>query len=102
MAKKKKGEGPQRKRIKFEVNADIDQTRFLKVYDVQCNSDNSLPCPWLVKAMKKGIEDRRYTREVRKGMKYFVFCFADPNLHKSFYFQQIQTMKMVQTSWDGV
>lgn len=71
MAKKKKGDGPQRKRIKFEVNADIDQSKFLKVYSVQCDKDNSAQCPWLVKAMKKGIEDRRYTREV--GQRSFKF-----------------------------
>ena len=70
MAKKKKGDGPQRKRIKFEVNADIDQTRFLKVYDVQCSNDGSAQCPWLVQAMKKGIVDRRYTREVNCGEKH--------------------------------
>jgi len=62
MAKKKKEKG--RKRIKFELNADIDQTRFLKVYDVQCSDDKSSQCPWIVQAMRKGIVDRRYTREV--------------------------------------
>ncbi|CAK8692146.1 unnamed protein product [Clavelina lepadiformis] len=62
MAKKKSKE-PKRKSIKFEVNADIDQTRFLKVYDLQCQNDGSAPCPWLIRAMKKGIEDRHYARK---------------------------------------
>jgi len=65
MAKKKSKDGlPQRKRIKFDVNADIDQTRYLKVYAVQCMNDNSSPCTWILNTLNKGIDDRKYTKKV--------------------------------------
>nr|CAB3262249.1 uncharacterized protein LOC100179002 [Phallusia mammillata] len=63
MGKKKEKDGPKRKSIKFDVNADIDLTRYLKVYNVQCLNDGSLPCSWLLNAMKNGIEHRKYLRK---------------------------------------
>lgn len=66
MGKKQGKDGPKRKSIKFDVNADIDLTRYLKVYAVQCLNDGSLPCAWLLNAMKNGIEHRKYLRKVKR------------------------------------
>ncbi|XP_039252471.2 uncharacterized protein LOC120329759 [Styela clava] len=80
MAKKgKKGKGGKKKskRVKWDEDSDIYQKKFLGTYEMQCTLDKSIPCVWLQKALKKGIEDRMYARkfiieEVDVGMK-------DPN-----------------------
>lgn len=63
MAKKKKG-GKKEPKVKWDVNADIHQKKFLEVYALQLEKDKSAPSPWLVQAMKDGIENRLYVKKV--------------------------------------
>ena len=67
MAKKgKEGKGGKKtRRVKWDEHSDIFQRKFLATYLEQCAIDKSLPCIWLEKALKKGIEDRLYARKVR-------------------------------------
>lgn len=70
MAKKgKKGKGGKKKarRVKWDENADIFQKLFWRTYLEKCEIDKSIPCVWLEKALKKGIEDRLYARKVSNG-----------------------------------
>lgn len=65
MAKKgKKGKGTKRKKVKWDDDSDIYQKKLLSTYELQCTLDKSIPCVWLQRALKKGIEDRIYARKV--------------------------------------
>ncbi len=75
MAKKKKG-GKKAPKVKWDVNADIHQKKFLDVYGLQCEKDKSVPSPWLVQAMKEGIEKRLYVRKVSYNFIQFHFIIC--------------------------